>query len=120
MSQTFFSLTGSAAGAVSTPIDISAISSDWTISLRVDALTVNTLACVVVQESLDNFVSDIRALAVLDFGSGSTYTQISLPDLRAYQHPSARFGVSGAKMRLTLQSIIGASPSVTVNGCLTA
>ena len=104
-------LTASTNGATSEPLDISDVHLDWTLKTRIDSLTTGAKVLLAVDDSVDGFVSDVRTICVID---ADRTTAQQMP-LRAYQHPSARFGVDHAQLRLRVQSVdAGASVTATV------
>jgi hypothetical protein len=111
-------LTGaSTAGASSPALDVSTVPmGNWTMRLAATVSPAATSALLAVQESADNFVSDIRTVEVYDVVSGSgPGTPTQSPALRAYQRSSSRVGTVNAKLRLCVQSIgVGGTVSATL------
>lgn len=100
-------------GQVSSAFDISGMTGDWTLRFRIESLTAAKKVLVAVEESADGFASDIRQLAVFSqLGSIGTSNNLDTT-IRAYQLPSARFGVSNARIRLKVQAIDGSATVVS-------
>jgi hypothetical protein len=101
-------LTASTAGAGSAAInvDLPYNITDWL--LRLDAtLTENVAALLTVQDSVDNFATFHTLMAWNPQAGSGASNHVSAPSIRKYQLPLARIGVSGAKLRLHLDSIGG-------------
>ena len=101
-------LTASTAGSASAAIDVDLLFSitDWTIYLE-GKLTENVAALLSVQDSVDNFATFHTLMAWNPQAGSGASNRVSAPAVRKYQLPLARIGVTGAKLRLHLDSIGG-------------
>jgi hypothetical protein len=100
-------------GAVSLATNISAVTGDWTLRLRVDALAAACNCVVAFQDSVDGFVSDIRTIATAAFtGANYQFSATVSPQFtgtdssrewRRYDLMAARFGVASAAIRVYVQ-----------------
>lgn len=108
--------TYSSGGYVTEATDISALTSPWTLRLRVEALTAATNVLISVQDSVDGFVADIKTLAVYNLTGLVTNTQGAEVErtFRDFTLPSARVGVTNGRVRVLIQSIT-AGGSVTTS-----
>lgn len=101
-------LTASTAGAASAAIDVDTPYkiADWV--LRLDAiLTEDVAAILTVQDSVDHFATFHTLMAWNPQAGSGASNHVSAPAVRKYQLPLARIGVTGAKLRLHLDSIGG-------------
>jgi hypothetical protein len=95
-------------GKVSKAQDISGLAGDFTFRIGITGLTAGKNAAVCVQDSADGFVSDIVTLWCVGAQGGSGGGSVNAPiwyTKRAYGVPSARLGVSNARLRLFVQSL---------------
>lgn len=106
----------SSGGVVTMAYPVATLTGDFTLHFRLNSLTAAKHITYVIQESQDGFVSDIRALKVLDF-LGGTAGNNSNPDtdftFRAYQMPSNRFGTANTTIRLNVQNVDGSTTAVS-------
>lgn len=92
-----------------TAVDISGLPATASVNLKVDLLTAAKGAVLYIQDSVDNFGSDIRTLFVWNvLGAHQAIAPIER-NVKKYEIPSARFGVSSAKMRVGVLSIDSAA-----------
>jgi hypothetical protein len=91
-------------GAVSDAFDISGMVGDWTVVLKVEAVTANKGGLIYLQDSLDGFVADIHTVDVMHI-SGPNPIGGTTKSWRKYNMPYARFGVALAKFRLYVGAI---------------
>jgi hypothetical protein len=89
-------------GAVSFAYDISGITTDWTLRFIVESLTSTKKVLVAVEESADGFVADIRQILLVNVQGPITPVAPAQYSVRSYERPSARFGVSNARLRVKL------------------
>lgn len=102
-------------GTVTASYDVSALTGDFTIQLRLDSLTATKNVLVSVQESEDGFVSDIRTLWTNSWVGGGSPAPGVMLSLRKYQLPDNRFGASGTygdAIRLYVQAIDGSATAI--------
>jgi hypothetical protein len=99
------SFSGSAAGAASTPMAVHDLMDDWTFKLFLDRLTPNKNAVILLQDSLDGFVADVRTLRTIPVAAVTNLTPYEIQPSRRYEIPNSRFGVAGATARVFVQQI---------------
>jgi len=102
-------------GAVSLATNISGVTGDWDLRLRVDALAAGTNCVISFQDSVDGFVNDIRTIATAGFtGANYQFSATVSPQFTAtdtsrewkrYDLMSARFGVANAAIRVYVQEV---------------
>jgi len=120
-SPTVFSLTGSVgngvaglgSATVSQALDISGISGDYSVKLRVESLTAAKKIQIAIQDSVDGFVNDIVTRGTINVaGQILTASMRDVLELRSYDIPSMRFGTANAKMRLNVLAIDSTATAV--------
>jgi hypothetical protein len=92
-----------------TGVDISAMSAKCGVHIKVDALTAAKGAVLYIQDSADNFSSDVRTLAVWNVMGEVKSIAPREKDWHEFEIPNVRFGVSSAKMRVGVLSIDGSA-----------
>lgn len=91
-------------GTLIKALDVSGLSGDFTLRLRLESMTANKLISVSVQESADGFASDIRTLAIWHTGApGGQASKVFL--IHSREIPTNRIGVTSVKWRLYVQDI---------------
>jgi len=105
---------------LTTGLDISGITGDCTVHIRVQGLTAVTgkaAAAITLEDSVNAFaaavpVAEAQAISVVD-----PVAEIHII-FRKYQLPSCRFGVAGALLRVNVVSLSGVTPSLTLDAWL--
>ena len=87
--------------------DISTYVGDYLFEVRVNALNRYATANFLLQDSTDNFASDIQTQAEFSFAGEIQNGAPVMQSIRKYQAGSFRAGVAGAKARLFLQNLSG-------------
>jgi hypothetical protein len=105
-------------GAITGSLDTSALTGDYTVSLRVRGMTASTQNVQIALEDTANAsaFSDSTQPWVASFTGAST-TEGAVMSVRSYQIPSARFGATNTKFRFNVQAVNG-SPTLLVQGWL--
>jgi hypothetical protein len=85
-----------------TTIDISGVTGDATVFFRCESFTAGKNAVFSVQDSADTFVSDIVTRGTFEVSGAVLLTADLTLDLRKYLSPSTRFGVTSARLRVSL------------------
>lgn len=98
-------------GTVSAAFDVSSITGDWSIRLRLEGLTAGKKVLLALQDSVDGFATSTVLGVINVTGTGTQPFQEYV--WRSYQLPSARVGVSNGRLRLTVQSIDSATTATT-------
>lgn len=97
-------------GVVSQAIDISGVSNDWDLFLRIEGMTAGKKAIVALQDSADGFVSDVVTLYTWNIQGKVTTDAMKDGDrIRKYDIPSARFGAASARLRFRVLQIDSAA-----------
>jgi hypothetical protein len=105
---------GFSAATISQALPISAITTDFTVRLRVESLTASKNFQVEIQDSADGFVNDIVTRWSGNFkGQVMTQAMEDVVELRKYNIPGMRFGTAGAYMRLYIVQIDAGATAVT-------
>lgn len=121
LTPTTFSLTGSVGNGVAglttatvtQALDISGVTGDFTLRVRVESLTAGKNIQIAIQDSVDGFVADAVTRATINIkGAVLTGAPRDVIELRKYDIPSMRFGTANAKMRLSVLSIDAATSAV--------
>lgn len=100
--------TYSSGGKVSIAKDVSGLQGDYTLRININGLTATKNAMVCLQDSADGFVNDIVSLWCVGLQGGSSTGFYNPPigySQRMYQVPSARIGVTNARMRLNVTQL---------------
>lgn len=110
-------------GQVSIAKDVSQLAGDFTLRLAINAQTVSRNAVLAIQDSADGFVNDIRTLWAINTQGGQGggfYAPPNSYDIRSYQVPSLRMGVSNARLRLFVMELdsMGSGTMATVTTTL--
>lgn len=90
-----------------TGVDISGLSAKCGVHIKVDKLTAAKGAVLYIQDSADNFSSDVRTLATWNVIGEVKPEAPREKDWHEFEVPNVRFGVSSAKMRVGVLSIDG-------------
>jgi hypothetical protein len=98
--------TVSATGAVTptTGLDISGISGDFTIFLEVTGMTAGKTARIQFEDSVNAFTASVP-VAVINVTGALTSAASQVFDIRKYQLPNNRFGVTSAVLRVNVTAI---------------
>jgi hypothetical protein len=106
--------TFAATSVVSQALDISGVTGDFTVRLRVEALTAAKNIQIAIQDSVDGFVADIVTRKTINVkGAVLTGAMLDVIECRKYDIPSMRFGTANARMRINVLAI-DAATSATV------
>lgn len=92
-----------------TGVDISGLSAKCGVHIKIDKLTAAKGAVLYIQDSADNFSSDIRTIATWDVMGEVKDIAPREKDFHTWDVPNVRFGVSSAKMRVGVLSIDGSA-----------
>jgi|SRR5215472_12456676 len=101
-----------------TGVDISGITGDVTLLLRVDALSAASgtpRARIVLEDSVNAFTNSLPVCEYNIEGPIAAPVQVSW---RRYQTPSLRNGVASAVLRVNVAALEGTSPSLTYTATL--
>ena len=85
-----------------TGVDISGYVGQPVITLKVTSLTAGKTATFAIQDSADNFSSDIRTLDVFTLNSVADSRTPRTRDFHTWEMPGIRYGVTSSKVRLAL------------------
>jgi hypothetical protein len=88
-------------------VDVSGLSTNATLVIRVQSFDAANTARIQVTDSADGFSSDIVAVTVQHIQGGETASADLVFRIPWYDIPDARFGVSSAHMKAQVTSISG-------------
>lgn len=114
--------TVTATGAVTatTGLDISGITGDCTVHLRVQALSTasGTPKCAIqLEDSVNGFTAALPVALAQVQGTVDTKSEVHF-SWRKYQLPTARFGTTSAVLRVNVETLGGTTPSLTLDAWL--
>lgn len=91
-------------------VDVSSIAArSWTLFVKVVSFTAGQSAVLTVEDSVDNFASDVRPVVVQHVVGGTSSDAENLIGYRWHQAPDTRFGTASAKLRIKLNALSGGS-----------
>ncbi len=102
--QAMVSKTAAFAGA---GVDVSALGTNATLCIHVESFDAAQTAIITVTDTADNFSSDIVVIVSQHIQGGLSATSDQVVRIPWYDIPAARFGVTSAKMKVSVASISG-------------
>jgi hypothetical protein len=114
--------TVTATGAVTatTGLDISGVTGDYTVHLRVQGLSSASgtpTAAIQLEDTVNAFTAVLPVAVINVQGTVDTKAEQHF-EWRKYQLPTARFGTASAKLRVNVMTLGGTTPSLTLDSWL--